>query len=1027
MSPAPSVTCIPPTFRVRNRALAGRFASSEQIQRFYTEARLLAKLNHPGIVQVFDVGEQESQHYFAMALVEGDSLAGQIKRGLLAPLEAAALVERVAEAIACAHHHGIIHRDIKPANVLLDADGQPKVTDFGLAKMVQEDSCLTATDQVLGTPSYMAPEQAAGKAKEIGPSADIYSLGALLYCLTTGRPPFQATSITQTLKQVQEQEPLSPRQLNRHVSRDLETITLKCLEKQPRQRYASAQALTDDLRRLREGKPIRARPVGQTERAWRWCKRNPALACSLVGILAVLLAATAIAWDSALRARSDAQRIASEKTVSDALLNVAEIKLAQQAWKDAQIGLLRERLDGLEARQGLQDQSSFELRYLKGLCRLDLCTLSGHDEAIQSIAFSRDGRRLASAGGEIIVWDLSTEQAALRLSGHEAPVTSLAFHPDGRRLVSASEAGTIKIWDVCTGQGTLLLSGKRNPIYSIALSPDGEKVAFVSRPLDKYAMPVPGEVMVRSLQTGSETMMAEVKNTAVLCLAFSPDSAGLAGGAADGSVRIWNAKTGEGTCRLRGHSDHVRGVAFAEDGKRLASASHDRTVKVWDLATKQALTTLYGHARQVMSVAFNRAGDRLASASKDRTVKVWHASSGKELLTLRGHTSGVNHATFSPDGRRLASGGDDQTVKIWDVSQQDTKILYGNAGPVHDITFTSDGSRVAAACGGAVKVWETGSCFEVYGFEGYPGSFFSAAWSPDGQLLAAANLDRTVKIWSTSTRTELRSLTGHADAVQHITFAPDGARMASAGYDGTVRVWNAQTGEQIHILPDHKSHVWSVAFSPDGHLLASGSSDRTVIVWDVEAPIPRIVHVLSGHSQAVRAVAFSHDGRRLASASLDHTVEIWEVSTGKVTHTLRGHTACVRSVAFTPDDRSLASGGDDRTVKLWDLVTGQETLTLEEQPQAIFTVAFSPDGKQLAAGGADGNVHLWDATDLTNEVLIERGARSLVTFLFNRQLPVPEVVALIHADATITEPVRQRALALATRHGQAPVRRPQGK
>jgi serine/threonine protein kinase len=265
--------------------LAGQLASVADVQRFYTEARAAAHLDHPGIVPVYEVGEQQGQHFFSMGYVHGGSLAGRVKDGPLPPREAAGLVRKVAEAVAYAHGHGIIHRDLKPGNVLLDPDGQPKVTDFGLAKNLAGDSQLTGTGQVMGTPSYMPPEQAEGKFKEIGAAADIYSLGAILYCLLTGRPPFQAASVMETLKQVLEQEPVSPRELNPGVERDLETVCLKCLAKEPGKRYGSASLLSEDLRRFLGGEPILARPVGYLERAWRWCGRNPALA-SATGLVA---------------------------------------------------------------------------------------------------------------------------------------------------------------------------------------------------------------------------------------------------------------------------------------------------------------------------------------------------------------------------------------------------------------------------------------------------------------------------------------------------------------------------------------------------------------------------------------------------------------------------------------------------------------------------------------------------------------------------------------------------------------------
>jgi serine/threonine protein kinase len=255
--------------------LSGQLASAEDVQRFHAEAEAAAHLDHPGIVPIYEVGEYQGQHFFSMGYVDGGSLAARVRRGPLPQREAAGLVQRVAEAVAYAHQRGIVHRDLKPANILLDRDGQPRVTDFGLAKRLHGDTQLTRAGQVMGTPGYMPPEHAAGRMGESGPAADVYSLGAILYCLLTGRPPFQAAGVLETIKQVLEQDPVAPRQLNPAISRDLETICLKCLERDPHKRYASCQELADDLRRYLDGEPIRARPPGPAERLWRWCLRNP--------------------------------------------------------------------------------------------------------------------------------------------------------------------------------------------------------------------------------------------------------------------------------------------------------------------------------------------------------------------------------------------------------------------------------------------------------------------------------------------------------------------------------------------------------------------------------------------------------------------------------------------------------------------------------------------------------------------------------------------------------------------------------
>jgi serine/threonine protein kinase len=404
--------------------LAGQLAGPEDVQRFRAEAEAAAKLDHPGIVPIFEIGAHEGQHYFSMAFVEGESLAQRVLREVLQPQEAAELTRKVAQAISYAHIEGVIHRDLKPANVLIDKDGQPRVTDFGLAKRVSTNrdresvprlAQQTATGQVLGTPSYMPPEQAAGKNKEIGPLADVYSLGAILYCLLTGRPPFQAATPLDTLLQVLDQAPVSPRQLNPSVPRDLETICLKCLEKEPRKRYASAQELVDELQRFLKGEPIHARPVGQMERAWRWCKRNPILAGLSAAVALTFLLGTVISCLFAIQANANAKRadakateaennarLASaneqralqqmrdadeQRTRAEWLVYSQRIALAEREWKDDNLGHALKILN--DCRQDCRGWEHAHLLHLLNRKRRILHETL--DEIVAAVAISPDG------------------------------------------------------------------------------------------------------------------------------------------------------------------------------------------------------------------------------------------------------------------------------------------------------------------------------------------------------------------------------------------------------------------------------------------------------------------------------------------------------------------------------------------------------------------------------------------------------------------------------------------------------------
>ncbi len=436
-----------------------QLASPEALRRFRHEAEAAAQLDHPGIVPIFEVGEHEGQPFFSMGYVEGGSLSARIKEGPLPCQRAAGLVREVADAVGYAHDRGIIHRDLKPGNILLDREGRPKVSDFGIAKEVSGLSHLTLTGEVLGTPSYMAPEQAQAKADQIGPATDLYALGAMLYCMITGRPPFQAATPVETLRHVLEQEPVSPRRLNASVSRDLETICLKCLQKEPARRYDRAQALAEDLRRYLAGETIRARPVGGVERLWRWCRRNRTVAALgggfvlslLIGILATSYFAVA-AKREATAAKASALRAEQALTLSDRRLYAAEIGLVQQDWEKGQVAAMTRRLGSLSPSGSVAtDLRSFEWFYLDRLCHQDLRTLRGHAEPVRSVAFSPDGRNLATAGGffqyqrpgTIGIWDSANGEEIRLSNGHAECATRSRSAPMGRvSLPQADSART---------------------------------------------------------------------------------------------------------------------------------------------------------------------------------------------------------------------------------------------------------------------------------------------------------------------------------------------------------------------------------------------------------------------------------------------------------------------------------------------------------------------------------------------------------------------------------------------------------
>jgi WD40 repeat protein len=736
----------------------------ESRARFVREAEITGGLEHPGIVPVYGLGQYaDGRPFYAMRFVRGQSLHEAIGRFHRADvsgrdpgqrsLELRKLLDRflmVCNAMAYAHSRGVLHRDLKPGNIMLGPYGETLVVDWGLAKLIDRpegagaageptlhvasagDSDATQEGRALGTPAYMSPEQAAGRLDQLGPASDVYSLGATLYCLLTGRAPFTEREPGLLLCQVQQGEFPPPRQVKGAVPAALEAICLKAMALRPGDRYPSAKALADEVEHWLADERVTAYAEAWRGRLLRWTRRHKPLVASAAGMAAVALTATIAAMlltasaarerqEQALRglaeerqAEADQQRARAER--QEALvrryLYFSRINMADRAWQENRLDQMEALLDGERPEHtGGKDLRGFEWHYLWRLRHSSLLTIQQDGTGMSCLAFSPDGRRLATASlSEVHVRDASTGRITLTLPGPPNSVNSLTFSPDGRCLATASgdnRAGEVKVWDLATGRVSLSFKGHAQEVNSVAFSPDGKRLASASG--DRT-------VKVWDLATAQETLTFKGHSLGVQSVAFSPDGRRLASASkfssalvGDGEVKVWDAQTGREELSLQGDSS----VAFSPDGRRLASASLDG-VKVWDMTTGKETFTLKGHAGGVDSVAFSPDGRRLASASWDLfgmstgEVKVWDVATGEETLTLKGHTSGPESVTFSPEARRLASASLHGTVIVWDVAaSQESLTLYGHTSAVRSVAFCPDGRRVASASEDrTVKVWD---------------------------------------------------------------------------------------------------------------------------------------------------------------------------------------------------------------------------------------------------------------------------------------------------------------------------------
>jgi WD40 repeat protein/serine/threonine protein kinase len=958
----------------------GGLADDQDLRRFQNEAEAVALLDHPGIVPIYEIGEHEGQRYFSMKLITGGSLADQMGALRNDPRSAARLVALVAEAVHHAHMRGVLHRDLKPANILLDESGRPHVTDFGLARRVENDAEITASGAILGTPAYMSPEQASGLRGLITTATDVYGLGALIYAVLTGQAPFAGESAIDTLTKIREKSPEPPRKRNPGVPRDLEVITLKCLEKDPRRRYSSAQALADDLRAWLDSRPIAARPVGSLTRVRLWSKRRPALAALIAALVLAMVGVTAlsIAYARQQADRSNTERALRQQAVRERdrnarLAYMSSINLAAREWQDANPARMRELLESTRPKSPDDlDFRSFEWFYLARLDRTPLWTSAPHGGRGHAIAFSPDGTWIATVSDsqagpprEIQILDARDGRQVRSIAAGRFAGSGLAISPDGAWIASAITDHSMVVWDARSGTEVQRFVGRHQLDCSqVIFSPDGRLLASVSA---SGRGPLEREITVWNIAEKREIIHGHMSES-LHSVAFSPDGHSLAM-ASEGDLQLWNPFTGktERTLELGNFID----VAFSPDGRFLAGAAFAGWIGLWDLVKGARVETFAAHQGTVNRLQFSPDGKRLASAGQDRVVRLWDVFRTGIRREFRGHESQVWGLAFAPDGRRLASlGFVNGVVKLWDTGRgQESIELGGDSTPndpifVTGLAFSRDGRVLAASeLPGDLQAWRLDQQTMLYRRKGkpVPGRGW-VAMSPRAELLATLDETRSIVLRNPTTGALVRALDG-SEKSRLGAFSPDGRFLAASGdTEPTIRLWEIASGRRVGAFSGHSQPVDCLAFSTDGAKLASGSLDTTVRLWDVATL--KELRVYRGHSEGLSAIAFAPDGKRVASSNLigrSGEIHLWDVATGQGPQVLRGHASFVRRLAFLPDGRRLVSLGGDGVLKLWDPETGAESLSIQAESQNGIALAISSDGRVIATSGVD-SIHLWDST-----------------------------------------------------------------
>lgn len=921
--------------------LQGPFSSPDFVRRFQREAEVIATLRHPNIVTVYDVGEHQGTHYLALEYVEGRSFAALARDRPLPARTAADYVKTVAGAVEHAHRRGVLHRDLKPSNILLDSNDQPRVTDFGLAKMMDGSGEMTAAGQVLGSPDYMPPEQAAGGRDNGLPQSDVYSLGAILYELLTGRPPFQGESLQSVLAQAQSAEPVPPRRLNPGVPPDLETICLKCLQKEPGRRYDSAQALADDLGRFLEGEPILARPVSPVERSWLWCKRRPLLA-ALAGSLAaaVVLGVGGILWEWR---QAETQRQIAEKDAAETRLNLyaADVAMASQAIQNGDLGSARRALDGLRPAPGESELRGFEWRYLRNLCRGDqLATLAGHSGIVTCAAFSPDGRLLAtgSQDGTTRIWDVPSRQPVGVLTNGAHSVWSVAFTPDGKELMTGT-TGQIEFWDTGTWR-----RGRTFPGTLATLSKIGSLMA--STESSPYFWEPAGRASLWDWQTGR--LLRQIDRTG-RAVALSDDGRRLALAETGLKISLWDATTG-GLVKEWPVTNEIWSLHFSPDGTQLISTAWSSNVMLWPVEGDSPPRMLASHRLHVWSAVFSDDSSAIATASSDQSVQLWDAASLRQKMVLHGHSSEVWCAAFSPDGQTLATGGKDENVLLWSAAAAPASLDLPHDTDFRPL-FSPDGKWLVTVNPdtGHSVMWNASD------------STLADAKPADGRLVIGFSRDAKcvasfdsglaeLDFWppgaaTPSDRTALGGMTPTTERFAYDGMSPAQDFFFTIDKMGVIRVWNVENGKLARTIQGPMPPIRNAVLSPGGrHIAVAVNRENAARLYDCRTGA---AFELRGHKDFVSGLAFSPDDRVLATGSMDGTIRLWNTATGKSVGWLPGHVQETTDLAFSPDGRTLASLGHGESLKLWHLPTLREVVS-RDLPQAGIWLAFSPDGSRLA-------------------------------------------------------------------------------
>lgn len=962
----------------RNVALkivtADPLLSPARHRRFQVEVESVAMLDHPNIVPIYECGSVGPYRFFTMKLISGHALSQQMDDYATRPRDAARLIARVARALHYAHQRGVIHRDIKPANILLDHSDVPYVTDFGLAQQTDQDVEITMPGIAVGTIGYMAPEQISGEG-QLTTAVDVYSLGVVLYELLAGSSPFSAKGRSQTLLEIQRRVPVAPDRIRPEVDRDLTTICMKCLEKDPNARYHSADALAEDLTNWLNNEPIAARRSTLAYRARKWMAREPHSAVLFgIALLSIVLGIGGVIWKWY---DAEQNRLAAETARNEA---VGAERAALAAQKDAEKAAMRAkaaRKEAVAARKEKADARRELLRqvYVNHLMLADHALAIG-DFATMERELKECTRRHRDWSHDYLMRRLSGF-APRRLAQHALAVTTCAVSSDGDFVATGSRAGTVilqRLGDPSFVKRFTL----ETRVVSVEFSPDGQALAVGT---------TDGTVHQLALESLEQQWMLSAHDTAIACVRYSPDGsylatcAGSQNTAYHGEIALWDAKTGEIAHRISQLPRRITSLVYSPDSVTLVSAGEDGFVCFWNVSDAKMIREMHVSETRLRSIDIDWSGQRLATLSRS-SLKLFDLRDGREIAKW---VQAGRDLAFSPDGARLFVGGIGDTGKVAVLDAQGLEPLlwlHGQNSTVRDVDVAPDGLRlVAAGDDKQAIVWDASPArdgqtpsweIERVRFSAKKNDMrklertkpVAMAVSNRGRRIATANEDGNLFVWDAEACKLVHRLET-ASSVVALCFDRDESRLAFADRNHAISVWdlNARVDSIQTLLPDKltkNTFNRGLAFHPSKQLLAARGG-MFVTVWDLreQGPVWREKTEFYEHVGAV----YSPDGEFIASGGVDHSVRICRSDTGECIHELKGHQSTVSKLVISPDGTRLASCGLDGRIVVWSLESPHMLASLTGHVRTIDDIAFSPDGTKIASSSEDLSIRVWDIAE----------------------------------------------------------------